>query len=58
MLQINTPDSENENAKKYNIEMNKGKKGRLANLYRFIERRREDCNKGDMSFCPIKIVFA
>jgi len=55
LLQIDVSNLENKNAKKYNIEMSKGKKGRLANLYRFIERRKEDCNEGDMSFCPIKV---
>lgn len=55
LLQIDTPDLENENAKKYNIEMSKGKKGRLVNLYQSLVWDEERCNKGDMFFCPIKV---
>lgn len=55
LLQIDTLDVENENAKKYNTAMNIGEKGKMANLYKLIERRKRSCNKGDMFFCPIKV---
>ena len=55
LLKIDTPDLENENAKKYNIEMSKCKEGRLKKLCRLLEREKENCNKGDMFFCQIKV---
>ena len=55
LLKIDTPDQENENANKYNIEMSKGKEGRLKELYDLIRIRQESCNKGKISSCPIKV---
>jgi len=55
LLKIDTPDQENENANKYNIEMSKGKEGKLKELYDLIRIRQESCNKGKISFCPIKV---
>jgi hypothetical protein len=55
LLQIDTPDLENENAKNYNVEMNKGKAGRLKELYHSLELDKKNCKKGKLFFCPIKV---
>jgi len=55
LLNINNPDVENENAKKYNIEMSKGKEGRLKELYDLIRIRQESCSEGKLSSCAIKV---